>query len=679
MKTLKSIITFMLFIIFLPLSAGASSLGELRLSLVEGDVQVRAEDTDEWFPAAVNMPIREGDRLWVPDGTRTEIQARNGTAIRVDEKSSLDILTVDAESLQLYLGMGQAYLNFRGKRDSFIQLDTPVSSVRVYESTKLNVAVSRYGETDISVYRGRVYAESRNGKTQISEGRMLSLADDYADLAPLRRPDEWEEWNRSRDREFEERGYSVQYLPAELEGYASDFDHNGRWLYTTSYGYVWTPTVHVSLGWAPYRHGRWVWIGGDYVWIAFEPWGWAPYHYGRWTHLTSFGWCWVPPDRGDVYWGPGYVGWVYTPTYVSWVPLAPREIYYGYGHYGRHSHNIVNVNINTVVVKNVYKNVSFHNAVTVVPHEAFLKGKREEFSVRENPFLKERISVGRPAIGPERSTRMPVIRDVPRAKEPPAQVREIKVSAVRAKRSFVRERERSVFQPETRQKSMPVRTVRESKSWDAARGQEPVRLPGKQQSQPASSGKPEKSSPGKGRETYHVPAENKTGPSGGPADKKPSAEKPYPQGQKPLKEQERQIRQDKEKTGAKPKGLRGPEMGGNEIQETPVNQKTGQSGALRSKPGIRNTSNLLEQATLNDQNMQVPWQQARANIQPEDVKKQGAESRSPQGNAPGIPSELLKKKMVPQSQAAAQPQGKGGVQQDNAPGGWRGREGGGKK
>ena len=164
------------------------------------------------------------------------------------------------------------------------------------------------------------------------------------------------------------------------------------------YGRVWTPRVVVSVGWAPYRVGRWIWRGGDYVWVSYEPWGWAPYHYGRWAFVASVGWCWVPPVRGAVYWGPGFVGWVQTPTYVSWVPLAPGEIYYGHGYYGPHSVNITNVNITNIqVTKVVYKNIHVHNAVTVIHHDTFVTGKhvevnveRESISQRKNQYRQTR-------------------------------------------------------------------------------------------------------------------------------------------------------------------------------------------------------------------------------------------------------------------------------------------------
>jgi hypothetical protein len=115
--------------------------------------------------------------------------------------------------------------------------------------------------------------------------------------------------------------------------------------------------------------------------------------------------------------GPGFVGWVQTPTYVSWVPLAPGEIYYGHGYYGPHSVNITNVNITNIqVTKVVYKNVHIRNAVTVVHHDTFVTGKHVEVKVRENPFLRERISIGRPNIKPEKTTFMPVIKEIPQVK-----------------------------------------------------------------------------------------------------------------------------------------------------------------------------------------------------------------------------------------------------------------------
>jgi len=78
-------------------------------------------------------------------------------------------------------------------------------------------------------------------------------------------------------------------------------------------------------------------------------------------------------------------------TYVAWVPLGPREIYYGHGHYGPYSVNITNVNVTNIQVnRTVYKNIYVHNAVTVVHHDTFVKGKRVDVKVKQNPFLRRK-------------------------------------------------------------------------------------------------------------------------------------------------------------------------------------------------------------------------------------------------------------------------------------------------
>jgi Family of unknown function (DUF6600)/FecR protein len=460
MKILKCVILAFMLLSFPAYSSG-SILGSLRISLIEGDVQVKTEDTGEWVPASINMPLMDGDQIWVPEEGRTELQLRDGTFLRLDENSALEVLTVERDSFQFYLTEGRSYANFMGLKGTLLQIDTPNSSIRVYDRSSFRIETRQDGYTDISVYRGVVYAEDRNGETSLDEGNALSLGEGtYAELSPLGPPDEWERWNRDRDRRLAERRPPSRYLPDELQAYSSDFEDNGRWVRVREYGYVWTPTVHVSVGWAPYRVGRWVWIGGDYVWVSYEPWGWAPYHYGRWAFISTIGWCWVPPARGAVYWGPGFVGWVRTPTYVSWVPLAPRETYYGHGYYGPHSVNVTQVNIRQInVQKIVYRNIHVQNSVTVVHHDTFVKGKPMEVKVRENPFLKEKVSLGGPGVKPEKATMIPVIKEIPQRKRPPEPIRDIKVKELKEKRPLVREKEASVLKPQSPPRKMPVKPM----------------------------------------------------------------------------------------------------------------------------------------------------------------------------------------------------------------------------
>jgi hypothetical protein len=307
--------------------------------------------------------------------------------VRGGGNTALDILGADQEAAQFYLDRGHAYINNRRGGIKTVKIDTPLSSVRSHDDSVMMLDVSEDGITELSVLTGDVTVESRAGATRVGAGNALTIRGETdAEFAPIDAPDEWERWNTDRDRELTAWGESARYLPDELHEYSADFDDNGRWDHVSDYGYVWVPAVSV-VDWAPYTQGRWVWIRGNYVWIAYDPWGWAPYHYGRWVFVASRGWCWVPPVAGNAYWGPGYVGWIVTPGYVAWVPLAPGEVYYGYGNYGPGSVNIATINIDTVVVNRTYMNAGHGHAVTVVKRDTFGTGRRELARTGENPFL----------------------------------------------------------------------------------------------------------------------------------------------------------------------------------------------------------------------------------------------------------------------------------------------------
>ena len=423
MRIWSHLILFILLLV--PAFVFANDLGLIRLSLIEGDVQVLIQDTTDWTEATINLPLNEGDRLWVPDASKAELQIRGGASVRADGNTALDILTVAHDSAQYYLDRGHIYINNRRGGIKTVQIDTPLSSLRSYDNSIMMLDVSEDGVTEISVLKGYVYAESKAGATRVSAGSTLTIREDNsAEIAPISSPDEWEQWNMERDRRLAAWGDSSRYLPDELHEYASDFNDNGRWDYVGDYGYVWVPTVAVA-GWAPYTMGSWIWIRGSYVWIDYDPWGWAPSHYGRWVFLASRGWCWVPPAVGAVYWGPGYVGWIVTPTYVAWVPLAPGEIYYGYGYYGPGSVNITTITINTSVVNRTYVNARVSNAVVVVQRETFGTGRRVPVKIRENPFevregTRQTVNVVPPRVKPERPVVIvpPEMRDQIRQRRP---------------------------------------------------------------------------------------------------------------------------------------------------------------------------------------------------------------------------------------------------------------------
>lgn len=424
----------LLLLLLAPFELFAFEPGFARLSLIEGDVQVRIADSDDWVPASANTPLYEGDSVWSPKGGRTEIQLRDGSVIRLGSRSALNVLKVDSDFLQLNLTMGRAYVRTGAKRQWDLQIDLAESTVRIDDKGKYRLDVSSNGDEDISVYRGSAYVESYGSRTRVKTGEMLSLESSGSEIYPVNPQDAWDRWNNERDARQAARSAAERRLPDELVVYEDELGGSGEWVVTREYGHVWRPVV-VAPDWAPYREGRWIWRAGEYVWVSYEPWGWAPYHYGRWAVVAGFGWCWVPPSAGDVYWSPGYVGWISTPTHVGWVPLAPGEVYYGRGYYGRHSVNVTNVTNITVINKtNVYRNSRHSHALTAVERESFVSG-RGRYSRRSfDTFSREKVVAGRPE--PRRGVReilMPRVKTVSRDNLPPARIAKQPVGELRRK------------------------------------------------------------------------------------------------------------------------------------------------------------------------------------------------------------------------------------------------------
>ena len=100
----------------------------------------------------------------------------------------------------------------------------------------------------------------------------------------------------------------------------------GYWTFVAPYGRVWVPSV--GYGWRPYYYGQWVLTDWGWTFVSDDPWGWAAYHYGRWNFGVGVGWYWVP---GRV-WAPAWVSWRYGAGYVTWCPLAPPGVVFGYRH-----------------------------------------------------------------------------------------------------------------------------------------------------------------------------------------------------------------------------------------------------------------------------------------------------------------------------------------------------------
>ena len=283
-----------------------------RLNLVDGSVSFSPADTNEWVSATLNRPLTIGDRLWTGARSRAELHI-GSTALRLASRTSLDVLNLDNDNVQLKVAEGIFSLRVRRLRDGDnVEVDTPNLAFVVREAGEYRFDVAQDGDsTTVTVRDGSGTAYGRNNRRFDMDGDQQAqfygadLGLDFSEDAPRR--DGFDRWVASRD-EREEQAKSRRYISPEMTGY-EDLDDYGSWREEPGYGAVWIPRV--SVGWAPYHHGHWAWISPwGWTWVDDAPWGFAPFHYGRWAYLGS-SWCWVP---GAIVARP-----VYAPALVAFV------------------------------------------------------------------------------------------------------------------------------------------------------------------------------------------------------------------------------------------------------------------------------------------------------------------------------------------------------------------------
>src|SRR5471030_1848404 len=96
-----------------------------RLSYISGAVSFSPAGEDNWVEAGLNRPLITGDRLWVDDGARAELQI--GSAVfHMGSNTSVTLLNLDNRVAQLQVAQGTLNVRVRrlGPRD-VVEVDTP--------------------------------------------------------------------------------------------------------------------------------------------------------------------------------------------------------------------------------------------------------------------------------------------------------------------------------------------------------------------------------------------------------------------------------------------------------------------------------------------------------------------------------------------------------------------------
>ncbi|MBV9306373.1 MAG: FecR domain-containing protein [Acidobacteriaceae bacterium] len=360
--------------------------GVARISIVQGDVNVRRGDTSELVAAVVNAPLMAQDRLQTSSGSRAEVELDAANLIRLAPDTDLGLADLQYGHFQVQLGAGTIIYRVLRPSQSQGEVDTPSIALRALGEGVYRMAVLPDGTTQIDVRAGAAEIAGPRGSERIDAGHSVLVRGnpanpEFQEIQPPMR-DQFDDWSETRDRELlPAQGYG--YVSPDISG-AEDLDANGSWV-PSQYGQVWVPRTAVE-NWAPYSYGQWTWEPYyGWTWVDYAPWGWAPYHYGRWFWNGGYGWCWWPGARLSAhFWSPalvGFFGW--RNGSIGWVALAPYErfhpwwgrgVYGGYHSYGPGGFD----GLRNVGVWGAYRNAAFRGGAVYAGSGGF-SGPRQRF------------------------------------------------------------------------------------------------------------------------------------------------------------------------------------------------------------------------------------------------------------------------------------------------------------
>jgi hypothetical protein len=295
------------------LPAAADSQARIvRLSDVQGTVQINKNSGLGYENAFANLPITQGTQLRTRENGRAEIEFEDGSTMRLTPNTTVEFSTLGLNDAgkrfsTVDLVEGKAYVNWLGKSGDEFTLKFSQEKVTLTQPAHFRVASSS-NLAEVASFKNDLQVMGPSGAVKVEKKKMVTFAVNDNDRATLARnfeEDTYDQWDKQAIE------YHDQYSKNNSTPYGyghSDLGYYGGYSNVAGYGTLWQP-YFAGVGWNPFMDGAWSWYPGmGYMWASAYPWGWMPYYYGNWVYVPSFGWGWQPGGWNGWRGGIHYVG-----------------------------------------------------------------------------------------------------------------------------------------------------------------------------------------------------------------------------------------------------------------------------------------------------------------------------------------------------------------------------------
>jgi len=297
----------------LALPAAAESQARIvRLSDVQGTVEIDKNAGLGFERAFANLPITQGTQLRARENGRAEIEFEDGSTLRVTPNttvqfSQLGLNDAGKRISEVELVEGKAYVNWLGKSGDSLTLNFSREKVELSQAAHFRVA-NTSTMAEIASFKNDLEVVGPSGTMKVGKKKMVTFDindNDATTVAKNFEEDPYDQWDK-QSIEYHDQ-YSKNNSTPYGYGY-SDLNYYGGYSNIAGYGMLWQP-YFAGVGWNPFMDGAWSWYPGfGFMWASAYPWGWMPYYYGNWVFAPGFGWGWQPGGFNTWRGGIHYVG-----------------------------------------------------------------------------------------------------------------------------------------------------------------------------------------------------------------------------------------------------------------------------------------------------------------------------------------------------------------------------------
>ena len=271
----------------------------VRLSQVQGAVEIDRNTGEGFQPALLNFPITEGVQLRTGKGL-AEVEFEDNSTLRLTPDSQVVFSQLQrresgATASTVTVEAGTVYVTLARTKGSEFTLACGSRAVRLQPSSHIRLSAETT-EAGLAVLGGKIQVEEPVSVLDVGKDKTVVLDRANPGTAAVNKgvaPGAYDTWDKAAADYHGQRVKLSTYGNAPPKYGLNDMRYYGH--YISECGQlVWRP-YFASAAWDPFANGTWVWFPGTgYTWVSPYPWGWTPYHYGGWDYCPDYGWGWRP-------------------------------------------------------------------------------------------------------------------------------------------------------------------------------------------------------------------------------------------------------------------------------------------------------------------------------------------------------------------------------------------------